>query len=302
MKTVFITGLNGFLGAHCARFLSEQGFEVTGIGRQEACALDGVRYTQCDVRNEECVSRVSEGVDVFLHLAGITTHEEIVGDPFSSLDVAVGGTMALLRVFKKSGADKFLFASTGKVYGKSATPPYREEIQPNPTNILGKLKYACERVIECAADAEPAKSFSVFRIFNVYGQGQREQFLIPTILSRIRSGNGEIRLGDINAKRDYVYVDDVVSAFYKIIAGDTESRFSAWNVGSGAAHSASDIVECIERILEKPLKILGDISRKRKDESDIEYCSNEKLKKLSWSLRYSLEDGLRDLLQREGFI
>lgn len=302
MKTIFITGLNGFLGAHSAQFLLKQGFEVTGTGRQETCALEGVRYRQCDIRDEECVSRVSEGADIFLHLAGITAHKEIVGDPFSSLDVAVGGTMALLRVFEKSRASRFLFASTGKVYGKSAVSPFKEEIQPNPANVLGKLKYACERVIECAAEVESAKSFSVFRIFNVYGQGQREQFLVPTILSQIRTGNNEIRLGDINAKRDYIYVDDVVSAFHKILLEDIESNFSVWNVGSGFAYSASEIVECFSRILGKPLKVSGDLSRKRKDESDMEYCSNEKLKKLSWSLRFNLEDGLRDLLKREGLI
>lgn len=294
---IFISGVNGFIGNNLARYFIHGGFDVVGIGRKEKSTVDGVKYLQSDILDADKYSHLVSGSDLVVHLAATTFHDEIVKNPTEAFWTSWFGTWNILKAFSAGTGRHFLYASTGKVYGDAGPLPFREEITCRPLNILGFTKYTCEHLVDFFSRLNQQKSFSVARIFNVYGKGQRDSFLIPAIIKQIKDGNKIIGLGDIKAKRDYVYIDDVVSAVSSIMfAGGTGLKI--FNVGSGNSYSAEDIVKLISRITGDNLGISGDFSKKRIDELDEEYCSYDKLAGLGWK-PHTLEDGLREMLMVE---
>ncbi|MFH0977833.1 MAG: NAD(P)-dependent oxidoreductase [Candidatus Woesearchaeota archaeon] len=292
---VLITGINGFLGNSIGKELISSGFEVIGLDQAPACSLTGVNsYFSASVLDKEKVNAAVSRAQFVVHLASLTTHDEITFKPYLALEVAIVGTKNVLDAFVASPASKmFLFSSSGKVYGRSGKPPLDESMPANPTNFLGKSKLLVEQLISFYS-TEP-KSFVAFRIFNVFGPGQRDQFLIPTVAKQLRHGN-LLKLGDLRAKRDYVYVDDIARAFRSAIESSLSNGFHIYNICSGVASSASDILDLFSSITGKKIQAVSQPSLLRPDELDIEFGSFLKIEKdLGWKPVVSLREGLKNV-------
>lgn len=282
---ILITGIDGFIGQHLSKALTEKRHRVTGIRRDKGGVL-----------NKTIVEKAIHNADVVVHLAALTSHKDIVDDKFETLETNFLGTKNVLDAFIKSKkAKKFLYASTGKVYGNIIHLPITEEHPTNPINILGKSKLITEKLIDFYCNDQ--KIFIIFRIFNVYGPSRRENFLIPTILSQINSGRKEITLGDIKAKRDYVYIDDVVNAFVSVIEREGSKGLSIYNICTGKSSNAKEIVSLVGKIKGTKIKIKANKNLLRHDEMDNEYGSFRKAQKtFGWEPKINLEQGLRKLL------
>ena len=295
---VLITGINGFIGKHLANKLIEEGESVFGLGTSEICATDGVNgYFSGDVLNAEVVAKAMEDIDVVIHLAALTAHSDIVDNKNKTLEVNLLGTKNILDSFSKSEkAQKFIYASTGKVYGEIEKLPLDEKHPTQPLNILGKSKLITERLIDFYDNKK--KEYIIFRIFNVFGEEQKDSFLLPTILNQLKDGKKsdekKIKLGDTKAQRDYIHIDDVVSAFVLATNVELEKGLSIFNICSGKPRSAGEMVEEISRIMGVTVNVDVDEKLYRKDEVDIEYSSYEKAKKvLGWEPERDLYSWLK---------
>ncbi|MCK4427763.1 MAG: GDP-mannose 4,6-dehydratase [candidate division Zixibacteria bacterium] len=295
MGKVLVTGSEGFLGKHLVLRLLLEGYVVYGISLPPTSVIEhpNYHYTSLDILNREKLSRYFENstFDAAIHLAALTTHEELTKDKEKTLRINLEGTLNLLEEFKKTKSTKFIFASTGKVYGRIQELPLSEDHPTSPINILGKSKLIAEKLIDFFS-CEGTQQFIILRMFNVYGPGQRNYFLIPTILSQFRDGNNKITLGNIHDKRDYIFIEDVVEAIMIMLKKRLSENLNIFNVGSGKPHSASDIVKIIEEILGKKLRINVDRSRFRKDEFPEEYADIKKMSSLGWSPKHDLKAGL----------
>jgi UDP-glucose 4-epimerase len=244
--------------------------------------------------------KAAENVHAIVHLAALTTHEEIVGNRYEALDINLRGTRNLLEVIRESKtAKKLIYSSSGKVYGRILRLPITEEHPLNPKNILGKSKRVVEDLIDFYV--EEGKEYILLRIFNVYGPGQRGYFLVPTVLSQLRgtgAGQEEITLGDIRAVRDYTYIDDVVDAFVKAVEKTHEDGLKVYNIASNVGSSAQEIVGIIGELTSTKIVINVDEGRYRADEEDIEYASFDKAREsLGWKPRHELREGLKKTIQ-----
>ena len=294
---ILITGINGFIGQHLGRTLVKREHQVLGLGRDKQCVVRGVRaYYSGSILDKKLVEKATRDVEVVVHLAALTSHKDIVEKKFETLKTNLLGTKNVLDFFSQSKQTrKFLYASTGKVYGKIARLPISEDHSTNPLNILGKSKLITEQLIDFYNDDK--KEFIIFRIFNIYGPTQRKNFLIPTILTQLASRKREIVLGDIEAKRDYMYIDDLVNAFILAIEKKGTLGLSMYNICSGKSSSASQIVKIIEKIKGMDIKIKSNPNLVRRDEMKNEYGSFELAKKtFGWIPKVSLEEGLQKLL------
>lgn len=277
---ILITGIDGFIGNHLSKALVKRGHKVKGSG---------------SVLNKGQIEKEIKGVDCVIHLAGKTTHGDLVVNKLESLETNVDGTKNVLDAFIRSEAKKFIYPSSGKVYGKVENLPIRESHPTNPLNVLGKTKLIAEKLIDFYSNND--KEFVILRIFNVYGEGQKENFLIPTILKQLKTGKKEIVLGDIESKRDYIHIDDVVSAIISAIEGKNKKGIFIYNISTGVGCSAKDIVYLIGRIIGSSIKIKVNSKILRSDESKVEYGSyNLAKKELGWEPKISLEEGLRKLI------
>mgnify|MGYP003685863017 FL=1 len=112
--------------------------------------------------------------------------------------------------------------------------------------------------------------------------------------------NQVINLGDIKAKRDYVHIDDVCNAFLSVVKTESLSKgVETYNICSGVATSAEDIVHIIQKLRKLNIQININEVLFRSDEMDIEFGSNYKAKEmLDWSPEISLKDGLLNIINK----
>jgi len=299
---VLITGVNGFIGRRLAGALAARSHAVIGFDLQPEPAVEGLEaYFEGSVLDAVRLEEAIRGADAVVHLAALTAHQDIVDNRFQTFEINFLGTKHVLDAFRQSkSAKKFLYSSTGKVYGTIQDLPISEEHPTIPLNALGKSKLMTEQLIDFYSGQ--GKEQIIFRIFNVYGPGQKENFLIPTILSQLESARAgsrvDIMLGDVEAARDYVYLDDVVEAFVQALEGPGQPGLSIYNLCTGRATNAREIVSSIGGIMNLEIKIYVNKRLVRPDEMAVEYGSFERARRqLGWTPRCSLEEGLKETIE-----
>lgn len=303
MTTVLVTGSDGFIGSNLVKKLLESGRTVYGISLADQTDIthEKFTYSSIDILDCDAIDTLFSSVrfDSVVHLAALTTHDEMVNRKARTLRINLDGVLNVLSAARESAVRKIVYASTGKVYGSIESLPISETHPARPTNILGKTKLIAEQLFDFFADDAPFESV-ILRIFNVYGPGQRDYFLVPTIVSQLQSGNDSIVLGNITDRRDYVYIDDVVDAIMHVLATPFDTPLVHLNVGTGRSYCARDIVDQIGMILNRDINIVTDQKRFRKDEFPDEYADITRLKNIGWNPNYSLCEGLRKTVQAYG--
>lgn len=300
---ILITGAGGFIGKKLIGMLQKDpNTEIFALSI-ENIDIPGVTYYQCDILDSASVERVfsQNQFDCVVHLAAITAHSEIVGNRMKTFEINLKGTINLLNSFNKHcHGGQFIYSSTGKVYGKTNEMPISEKALVNPTNILGKTKRITEEVIEFYA--QPDNKYLIFRIFNIYGEGQRSNFVVPTILAQL--DKEAIELGSLKDLRDYLYVGDLMDAFMACITlPEKFANVDHVNIGSGEPACVADILREIERVTGRMLKVKVNQEKFRKDETPVEFCDHSKLTELTgWVPKHSLAEGIECTLRNEGVI
>ena len=155
-------------------------------------------------------------------------------------------------------------------------------------------KRMSEELVAFAARQCPMTRFVVARFFNVYGPGETNPHLIPDILRTLAAGD-RLKLGNLEARRDYVYVTDIVDALVRmtLYAGAR----SVFNVGTGRGASAHDIVRELENILERPLEVEVDPAKLRPiDRPSLVADTTLARADLRWTARVALHAGLEQMV------
>lgn len=298
---IFVTGANGFIGKNLLQLLKNDEKNVLyGLSRN-TIQISGVTILKGDILESAALEDIFSEYrfDVVVHLAAITAHDEIVDNKITTFDTNLRGTTNLLNCFNKYCRDaQFIYSSTGKVYGKTNQMPISESAVTDPTNILGKTKRITEEIIDFYSC--PYNRYLIARIFNIYGPWQRRGFLVPTIIDQLK--RQQVTLGAMKDYRDYLYVDDLLSAIVSCIEyGDRFAPVDYVNIGSGEPACVADIIREMEKALGRKIPVSIDDARIRKDETPVEFCLNTKLKTLTgWAPKYSLTEGIEQTLRIEG--
>ena len=294
---VFITGISGFIGQALARYFLARGMSVSGLARG-AFRLDGCHVIAGEVAHPASYATDLSRAQIVIHLAGPTLAAEINSYPLEAMKVSLRGTANVLDCFRAGDGEHLIYFSSGKVYGTPKQLPVNENEMLNPTTVLGHIKQAAEDLI-CFYAEHTNKRFTIFRLFNAYGPGQKPGFLIPTIFNQL--DKGVVTLGDTTGRRDFVYIDDVVEAagaalfdsLPSVASSYTPSpRVAIFNVGSGISSSPQEIVSLLEEITGQKLSIEVDQKRLRGGEPAEECSDITRIKSLGWRPKVSMKDGL----------
>ena len=299
-----ITGAAGFLGSALANHLAREGHQVRGLddlstGDPQALAPD-VHFTRGDVSDRPKLWTLLQEVDVVYHLAARVSVPESILYPRDYNTVNVGGTVALMEAMRDVGVRRVVLASSGAVYGDTGLQPLVETAAPSPRSPYAVSKLAAEFYVRTIGLLWGIETLSL-RVFNAYGPGQHLPASHPPVVpyflrQSLRSGSLVVH-GDGSQTRDYVYVDDVVSA---MVAASTAPGVSGMviNVGSGVETSIRDLVKLVLETTSAKPEVLynaqtsGGVSRMAADLR----ASREKL---NFVPSIKLEDGLRLTLQRD---
>ena len=299
-----ITGAAGFLGSTISNQLARAGHQVRGLddlstGDPQALSPD-VHFTRGDVNDRPKLWTLLQEVDCVYHLAARVSVPESILYPREYNAVNVGGTVSLMEAMRDVGVKRVVFASSGAIYGDQDIQPMTEGQTPRPSSPYAVSKLAAEYYIRTIGGLWGIETVCL-RIFNAYGPGQHLPASNPPVVpyflrQAVRNGTLVVN-GDGNQTRDYVYVDDVVSA---MVAAATAPNINGLviNIGSGVETSIRFLADLILNVTGSQTNIVyssqapGGVSRLR---ADLSLAAQ----KLNYRPSISLEEGLRLSLQRD---
>lgn len=296
-----ITGGAGFIGSALANQLTAQGHEIRVLddlsAGDPARLLPDISFTRGDVNDIPKLWSLLQGVECVYHLAARVSVPESVLYPRDYNATNVGGTVSILEAMRDAGVRRVVFSSSGAVYGEQGIQPLKENTPPDPRSPYAVSKLAAEYYIRTTGILWKMESVSL-RIFNAYGPGQQipasNPPVIPHFIRRALTGESLVIYGDGNRTRDYVYIDDVVSA---LIAASTAPDIDRQvvNVGSGVETSSNSLIRAIETATGKTISPLYSSAR---DGGVSRMCADISLAKakLGFTPKMSLLDGIRQTL------
>ncbi|MBA4375552.1 MAG: epimerase [Anaerolinea sp.] len=299
-----ITGAAGFLGSALANRLVAEGHVVVGVDDLSTgdpkSLVNGVQFNRGDVNDRPKLWTLLQGVDCVYHLAARVIVPESVLYPREYNQVNVGGTVTLMEAMRDVGVRRVVFISSGTVYGNQPVQPVSESATPNPRSPYAVSKLAAEYYVKSIGSLWGIETVCL-RVFNAYGPGQHHPPVhTPVIPSFLRQAweNGTIVIhGDGNQTRDYVYVDDVVSAMSAASTAPEINQLTI-NVGSGSEVSVRDLAK-------QAIEVTGGhpelVYNPRNEGGLSRLCADITLarQKLGYEPKISLAEGLKFTLDKE---
>ncbi len=302
-QTACVTGVSGFLGFHLAQELLSAGATVVGIDKARNPTLmkkfEGKAefiFVEDDIQKVNDSSKWLDKADIVVHLAGLAIPKVCNSDPDLAMRINVDGTKEILS--HSLGAKRFIFASTGMVYGDQDEIPIRETATTSARDVYALTKLIGENLCKIY-HYRYGLPFTILRFGNSYGPSQAKDYLIPSLMNQGLS-EGKIEVWDAKPIRDFIYVKDVVEAIVSILKTEVTCD-EILNVGTGRGCSTKEIAEIISRQLSVPWV---EINRKQDVPAKL-VLDIAKVKSLTgWSPRFSHQKGLEatvaDCLQSVG--
>jgi UDP-glucose 4-epimerase len=260
--SALVTGACGFVGSRLVARLAEAGEHVVAVDDLSLGSADtlptGVELARADVRDTRALTELVAArrpTSVF-HLAAIHFVPACNADPPAALSVNVVGTQSLLTALQRGGLpDALVLASTGAVYEPS-TAAHHETSPLAPDDVYGLSKLWSEQAVRLW-ERHTGVTCGVARLFNVVGPGETNPHLVPEIIAQAASGD-ELRLGNLDSRRDFVYVDDVALGLHALTG-----HAATVNLGSGEAVDGHTLVAELGGALGRELSVVTDTERLR---------------------------------------
>ena len=254
-----VTGGAGFIGSNLVDGLLSEGYRVRVLdnlstGKQENLAhvRSRIDFIRGDLRKDKDVKKAVRGVCYVFHMGAISNVPQSVDQPWVTHEVNVTGTFRLLQASREAGVKRFIFTSSSSIYGETEKFPSSEEDLPRPESPYAASKIMGEYYCRNFSKFYGLETVAL-RYFNVFGPRQnpksRYACVVPIFLKCFLDGVPPEVHWDGKQSRDFVYVDDVVTAN---LLAMKKARISgeAFNIGS---HSEARVIDCLTGIR----KILG---------------------------------------------
>ncbi|MGG1553530.1 GDP-mannose 4,6-dehydratase [Paenibacillus ferrarius] len=305
-----ITGINGFVGDHLANYLQSCGIEVFGTTSQ----IDSRKSTSNseifvnDLTNEISIIQLLNEVrpEHIYHLAGQSNVKESWESKQGTLNTNVNLTLNLLEAARKSEISdivRILTIGSSEEYGRVAdmTVSIDENVSLQPTNPYGISKAAVSYFAKQFFDAYGLKVIHA-RTFNHIGPGQRLGFVVTDFASQIVElekvkGEKIIKVGNLEAQRDFTDVRDIVRAYYLLLSTASTSFGDVYNVCSGVPVTIRSILDKLLSLSEQSIEVIIDTNKLRPIDIPLYIGNNQKIKQLTnWSPEYTLDATLFDVL------
>ena len=305
---ILITGITGFIGSNLARNLVEQGDDVYGLVRHVSRSelrplepvLEKIHFVEGDLAEYHSVRSAvaSIGPNALVHLGALTPVRHSFEDPFPYAKINYEGTMNVAHaVIESSPSTRVIAASTAEIYGWQPHVPTPEDARLNPSSPYAISKAAADLYLQMAMKIYGLK-VTILRCNNTYGRIGEKGFLVEYIVTSMLS-NRTVYIGAPNHVRDYMFVDDQVDAYRRVL-NDEESTGEVFNVSPGNPVTNIQLARKVAGMVGFQGKIVegsyppGYPARPASWDTDYIVLSSEKIRsKLRWKPSVTLEEGLQ---------
>lgn len=274
MKIV-VTGAAGFIGSHVCERLTSEGHDIIGLDsfdshvypaetkRATAASLgrlSGFRMNEGDIRDRAAVAAaIDASTDVVCHLAALAGVRPSLQEPLRYVQTNIEGTGVIIERMRELGLKRLVFASSSSVYGaKPGTDvaAFRED-DPclTPASPYAATKRMNELQLSTYRDLFGLGVYAL-RFFTVYGPRQRPDMAIAKFTKAIAAGEPITMFGDGSSRRDYTFIDDIVSGVVAAIERIAPAQYEIFNLGGTNTISLGELVSTIERVVGKSAQIV----------------------------------------------
>lgn len=299
MKKALITGSQGFVGQYLRRELEACGYTTVGLDLRE-----GENTIAVDLLNADQVRTViaQERPDMVFHLAGQSSVAQSWEIPQKTVELNVVAALNLMEAVRAENPNcRMVMVGSSDEYGNLGEAGRRvdESIAAHPQTPYAVSKKAQEEMAGVYVRAY-GMWICMTRSFNHGGAGQAKGFLIPDFASGIVAvERGEapcLRVGNLEARRDFTHVKDVVRA-YRLIA-EKGRPGEVYNVGSGITYSAQEILDRLRSMARCEIPVEQDPAKMRPSDTPVICCDHGKLTQdTGWEPEYELGAILQDALE-----
>jgi len=313
---VIITGGLGFIGINLAKYLLAKKtikqiviidkmtesttnnlssfckFRYFSSSKQYRKTKDKVVVIKANVMNKKFSENIVIKDDIIVHLAAESGVDISISHPEKSFNVNVVGAFNYLNAARIKKVKRFIFASSGAVFGK-AKPPLTEKTIKGAISPYGSSKLTIESFCETFSGMFKLKT-TVLRFSNCYGiYSDNKSSVISKFIKNINKGHVNYVNGNGMQTRDFIYVDDLVDAIYKSFSD--KSDFSDYNVSTGKETSIKNLLKMLKDIYKNyDKKVYIKYQKERLGDMKKNYAKpNKIIKSLNWNPRISLSDGLK---------
>jgi UDP-glucuronate 4-epimerase len=267
-----VTGGAGFIGSHLVDYLMAgrlEGFdeirvtvvdnfndfydqEIKRANIAHHLGRDNYHLVEADITDRHAMEELfaASGFDCVIHLAARAGVRPSLEDPLAYEDTNVRGTYALLEAARLSGVRRFVFGSSSSVYGINSKVPFSEDDPiTNPISPYASTKIAGEAACHVYSHLYGMRAICL-RFFTVYGARQRPDLAIHKFARLISRDRPIPVFGDGTTRRDYTYIDDIISGVAGAIRYDASS-YEVINLGESDTVELGRLIELIEQALNK---------------------------------------------------
>jgi len=299
-----ITGAAGFVGSHLTNELISNGWDVSGTKLPTEPASLNIPVFGLDILDAAAVTGLLKKIkpEYIFHLSAQSSVPISWKQPAKTVDVNLKGVVNLLEAIREmENPPRVLLVGSGDEYGYVLPEelPVSEDTPLRPGNV-----YACTKIAQGMTGQIYARAYGleivVVRAFNHIGPGQTDAFVMPGFCKQIANieangGTGVIRVGNLEAKRDFTDVRDIVKA-YRLLALKGESG-EVYNVGSGTSVKIQDILDKLLKLSKAGISVEQDPARMRPSDTPVIEADISKVTKCTgWKPEIPLETTLEDVL------
>lgn len=279
---IVVTGGAGFLGAKLVQQLAKEGAKVIAVdqayaGREQSPDSQVTKIAAQLPRDfgllSSLVRRCAGRYLALFHMAGISNVGQCQQAPVSAFEANVTLTQNVLEFCRSHNITRFIFPSTGLVYGDELGTAAVETDPVRPVNIYAASKIAAEALIRGYSTSYHLQGIIV-RLSNVYGANSSDDTVMGAVIQQVKNSES-IRLRNLRPVRDFIFVDDVITGMIKLVLADAALPGQIVNLSTGMGTS----IECLAKTA---CRLVG------RDPQAIEQATNETTKQSSLVLDNSL--------------
>jgi len=310
---VLVTGGAGYIGSTLVEELIKLDKRVLVLDNFNRGQKDNLQNTlshpnfelfKGDISNKKTWFNILHNYEIqaVIHLAALPGLDRCRANPKEACLTNILGTFNILEFCRSSSVRKFIFSSSGAVYGSPQNIPISEVHPLAPTNIYGISKLSGEKLVDAAHQNYNLETI-ILRFGNIYGVGRFTYFetVIPKFVRQaFQKGNLTI-FGKGNQGRDFIHINDIVNAILLSLQAPKFETNEIFNVGSGIPVSINTIADVIQQEIKK--RFNKDVKRtyypiRKGEPTNPDYCYNVKKIQnvLNFKTRWTINQGVSQIL------
>jgi UDP-glucose 4-epimerase len=289
MRTIFLTGVESFIGRELIRQCGQQDIRVTGC---DACEPRDSCFKRADIRDPSIADLIPEAADALVHLAALSRDQDCRGKAYAAFDVNVMGTLNLVEAAKARKVKQFVFASSEWVYDRFEEGREKPEDDPvDPHKLTSEYAFS-KLVSEVNLRQQFAHGFcptTILRFGIIYGPRRDNWSAVESLLNAVATKD-EVTVGSLKTARRFVHVSDIARG---VLLALGLPGFEIVNLQGDRLVTLGEIVAESARLTGKGPRV----TETSPDRPSIRLVSNEKARRLlSFTPKIGLAQGLRSVM------